>query len=335
MERTRYNDFDVLRALIIVSAFILHYDLKIGLGTLVMPSLFIQRYVFTVGGFFFFVAGYMARTIYLPAFAKDAAGTSARIFVKGLKILTIYLSYVFLMRVCTGSSIPGSFIPFVYDHAFTMIILFTFSLLFMLTPLILYCAYNHPKAIVAMLTAMILFVILYNKGWPLSFEIKKILIDRTLSAYPLLPALMVYAFGYGAGSVDGRLQGKNTHIMCLIIGAALIVIFWHFGLMRNWKCFTLVESITPYVAIVLVRQLLSWESVQKCLFHPMILCVGINSLSFYVISNIMVGLLQLTHHTPFTLKLIAFLTTGSIAYLLTYWYHNSSLYVKSLNQAAR
>ena len=154
MDQKRFAEIDLLRTVIIISAFILHYDLRIGLGVMVTPSLFISRYIFTVGGFFFFVAGYMARNVYLPRFAKDPTETSRRIFFKGLKILLIYLSYVLLMRVVTGATIPDNLIAFIFDHNLTMKILFTFSFLFMLTPLILYCATNYNKSFIAMAIAL-------------------------------------------------------------------------------------------------------------------------------------------------------------------------------------
>ena len=333
MNQKRYTDIDLLRALIIISAFILHYDLRIGLGEIATPSLFISRYIFTVGGFFFFVAGYMARRVYLPRFATDAKETSTRIFLKGLQILLIYLSYVLLMRIFTGTTIPNNFMGFIYDHKLTMKILFTFSLLFMLTPAILFLADTYNKTLISMAITMFLFFIFYKSTWPISFEIKKIFIDRTLSIYPLMPALIIYAFGYVAGIFDKHFINKlssaqlSTLILSLLGAYALT---WHFGFMRNWKCFTIIESITPYLMILLVRQLLSWTSVKKYVLHPNVVRIGINSLAFYVISNILVGLLQLTHHSPVTLKLIAIATTGIIAYVVTYWHSNSSLYVHSL-----
>jgi hypothetical protein len=335
MDQKRCAEIDVLRTVIIMSAFILHYDLRIGLGVMVTPSLFISRYIFTVGGFFFFVAGYMARNVYLPRFAKDPAETSRRIFFKGLKILLIYLSYVLLMRVVTGATIPDNLIAFIFDHNLTMKILFTFSFLFMLTPLILYCATNHNKSFIAMAIALFTCILFYDSAWPIAFEIKILFIDRTLSAYPLMPALLVYAFGYGAGICDKhyfhRLSRAHGVIICLALLGAY-ALSWHYGLMRNWKCFTLIESITPYLMILLARKILSWTPVKKYLLHPNSVRIGINSLSFYVISNILVGLLQLTHHSPVTLKVIAFATTGGIAYLVTYWYSNSSMYVHSLTK---
>ena len=335
MNQKRYADIDLLRTLIILSAFILHYDLRIGLGVIVTPSLFISRYIFTVGGFFFFIAGFMARNVYLPRFAQDPKETSTRIFSKGLKILLIYLSYVLLMRVFTNTTIPHDFIAFIYDHTLTLKILFTFSLLFMLTPVILYCATNHNKMFIALTIALFMVLIFYDRSWPISFEIKKIFIDRTLSAYPLIPALIIYAFGYVAGIFDKQFFNKVSRIQFFIMSAALLTAYaltWHYGFMRNWKCFTIIESITPYLMILLVRQLLSWKSVKKYVLHPNILRIGIQSLSFYVISNILVGLLQLTHHSPITLKLIAFASTGVAACVVTYWHSNSSLYIKSLTK---
>ena len=335
MNQKRYTDIDLLRALIIISAFILHYDLRIGLGEIATPSLFISRNIFTVGGFFFFVAGYMARNVYLPRFATDAKETSTRIFLKGLQILLIYLSYVLLMRIFTGTTIPNNFMGFIYDHKLTMKILFTFSLLFMLTPAILFLADTYNKTLVSLAITMFLFFIFYKSDWPISFEIKKIFIDRTLSIYPLMPALIIYAFGYVAGIFDKHFINKissaqlSTLILSLLGAYALT---WHFGFMRNWKCFTIIESVTPYLMILLARQLLTWQVATKYLLRPHILCIGINSLSFFVISNILVVLLQLTHKSPVTLKLIAFASTGVIAYVLTCWHSNSSLYLKSLTK---
>jgi hypothetical protein len=335
MSQKRYTDIDLLRTLIIISAFILHYDLRIGLGVIAAPSLFISRYIFTVGGFFFFVAGFMARNVYLPRFANDPKETSTRIFLKGLQILLIYLSYVLLMRIFTGITIPNNFMGFIYDHRLTMKILFTFSFLFMLTPAILYLASNYNKTLIAMAITMSLFFTFYNSTWPISFEIKKMFIDRTLSVYPLMPALIIYAFGYVAGIFDKQFYSKISSAKLSIISLTLLgayALTVHYGFIRNWKCFTIIESITPYLMILLARQILTWQVAKHYLLRPTILCIGINSLSFFVISNILVVLLQLTHQSHLTLKLIAFASTGVIAYLLTYWHSNSSLYLKSLTK---
>jgi len=335
MNQQRYTDIDLLRTLIIISAFILHYDLRIGLGVIATPSLFISRYIFTVGGFFFFVAGYMARNIYLPRFANDAKETSTRIFLKGLQILLIYLSYVLLMRIFTGTSIPNNVMGFIYDHKLTMKILFTFSFLFMLTPAILYLACNYNKTLIAMVITMLLFFIFYKSAWPISFEIKKMFIDRTFSVYPLMPALIIYAFGYMAGIFDKQFFNKISSAKWSIFVLSLLgayVLTWHYGFIRNWKCFTIIESITPYLMILLARQILTWQVAKKYFLRPNILCIGINSLSFFVISNILVVLLQLTHQSQVTLKLIAFASTGVMAYILTSWHSNSSLYLKSLTK---
>jgi hypothetical protein len=335
MGQKRFEEIDLLRALIIISAFILHYDLRIGLGVIVKPSLFISRYIFTVGGFFFFVAGFMARNVYRPRFANDPKETSTRIFLKGLQILLIYLSYVLLMRIFTGITIPNNFMGFIYDHKLTMKILFTFSFLFMLTPAILYLASNYQKTLLSLVIALFMFFIFYNSAWPMSFEIKKIFIDRSLSVYPLIPALIIYVFGYVAGIFDKQFFNKVSKIHFSILSILLIgayVLILHSGFIRNWKCFTIIEAITPYLMILLARQLLAWKVAKNYLLRPKFLCIGINSLSFFVISNILVVLLQLTHQSQVNLKLIAFVSTGFIAYLLTYWHSNSSLYLKSLTR---
>ena len=142
----REIDFDLLRAFIIFSALILHYNSNIYISFLAVPSMTIQKYFFTVGGFFFFTAGYMARKVYLDRYLHSPNQISKKVFLKGLSILAMYLFYVLFMHIFTETKLPNSFISFVFDHKFFAKILFTFAILFMLTPIILYLYVNAQKS---------------------------------------------------------------------------------------------------------------------------------------------------------------------------------------------
>ena len=96
------------------------------------------------------------------------------------------------------------------------------------------------------------------------------------------------AFGYVAGNFDKQFSSRISSatlfmISLTVVGAYALAL--HYGLIRNWKCFTIIESITPYLMILLARQMLTWQVAKHYLLRPTILRIGINSLSFFVISN--------------------------------------------------
>ena len=339
MKKERYVEFDLLRALVIFSAFILRYNTNLSIGLLAKPSKFVHYDLFSVGGFFFFTSGYMARKVYLPKFVDDAIGTSGRMLSKGLKIFAIYLSYILIMRTFTDTAIPSSFMEFAFDHRFFVQVLFTFSLLFMFTPVILCLVSRYRKIAVLILIMMCMLVLFYDRGWPTSFWVRRMLIDRKLFPYPFIPALVIYSFGYVAGSLDGWLSQDRSSFRLAIVSMVLLclhaiairIVPPYSALFRNRQYFTFVESVTPYLSLLIIRYMMAWEWIKKYLLRPSILCLGMSSLTFYVGSNILVGLLHLTKDSQTIYKFISIIAIGCISYLFTYWHANSSRYLASVH----
>ncbi|MBI4707806.1 MAG: hypothetical protein HY761_07785 [Candidatus Omnitrophica bacterium] len=215
MEKVRYDRdiaFDLLRAIIIFSALILHYDTNFHISIFAKPSRIFQAYIFTIGGFFFFTTGYMARKIYLKRFLQRPKQVSKKIFFKGFSILILYLVYVFLMHILTETKIPKSLITFIFDHKFFTKILFTFSILFMLTPIILFLYTRTPKLIIAMLALITLLVIIYDQNWIIPHSLKVIFFDRNLFLYSLFPSLVVYAGGFITANWESKISKSSASL---------------------------------------------------------------------------------------------------------------------------
>ena len=316
--------FDLLRSLIIISAVILHFDNRFSLGLLATPFLVVQNFFFTVGGFFFFTSGYMANRVYLERFKHDPGKTSTSIFLKGLSILFVYLLYVFLMHIFTDTSLPGNMVEFICDHRFFTKVLFTFSILFMVTPVILIVYVNTPKWITVFGLLLVLMSILFAQQVPIPLPLKQIFVDRTLFFYPLLPSLFVYAGGFWFGSIDSQDTGKSKRVG-IAIGVLCVHILLVLGLdsyrrtVLDRNYFTLWESLLPICFIILIRAATSIKALSNILSTPYLLCLGIFSLHYYVISNVFISLLSISPESDPVTKLLGLLGVVSITYLFTFW----------------
>lgn len=340
MKQKRIIDIDILRTLIIFSALLLHFNSKIFISFLSIPSIAVQKYIFTVGGFFFFTAGYMARKVYLDRYLENPKFHSKIIFIKGVKIISIYIIYIFFMRIFTNTEIPRDIIPFLFYHKFFTKVLFTFGLLYMITPLFLFVVTNHKNLSIITLVIFAFFVVLYDSQWSMPYSFKILMIDRLLFPYPLLPSIVVYAIGFTISNIE---INYNRDIFSLRMTLFIItVICIHLFLSRkvppyseivhNRQYFTLVESITPYMAIIAVRYLTSINSIYKYLSSPYVLCTGILSLHFYVISSLLLGLSSLSKESEPGVKLLGFLGICLLSYMFTFWRFGSIYDTKSLTR---
>lgn len=331
MAKQRDIDFDLLRSLIIISAAIIHCDSTLNLGLFSMPSRRIQHYIVTVGAFFFFTAGFMARRVYLPRFRQDAAAVSRRVFAKGLRILLIYLGYVAVMHVLTATPLPDSLTGFLYHHAFYTKVLFTFGLLFMVTPLILAIVARAPKvaAVLTLLGAVIVWA--YRPDWPMPEFIRITFLDRADFLYPLLPSLLPYAVGFIVAGHDKLTPSR----LPLAVGAVIVLgLFAYVFVARRWPAFnhlvasrqnfTFIEAFTPWLLIIAAKAFTSHDGIRRRLAAPDILCMGIGSLDFYVISNLLLGLVTVSPASPMWLRLTGTACILTLAYTATRWHFRAA-----------
>lgn len=322
--QNREVEFDLIRTLIIFSALILHYDIKADIGIFAAPSLLFEKYFFTMGGFFFFTSGYMARKIYLERFKKAPAAASKSMILKGLGILALYLSYVFFMHILTASEMPENVTAFIFDHKFFTKALFTFSILITLTPLFLWIYAKSSKAFFILTVCVGMAIIAYNPQSAMPEDVKKIFFDRDLFLNPLLPSLFVFSAGFFIAGLNSRFTLPRTAAfwaMGLLIGHVLLLqtVEAYSKIVFNRNLFTFWEGITPFLFIIIFREIISHEGIKKIALHPYVLCIGIYSLHFYFISNLLLGLSSITRKSEISVKMGGFAVILILAYLFTYW----------------
>lgn len=340
MKQKRIIDLDILRTLIILSALLQHFDSRFSIAFLSAPSTVVQKYIFTVGGFFFFTAGYMARKVYLARYLENPRYHSKIIFFKGLKILSLYITYVIFMHILTNADIPKDINIFLFDHMFFTKVLFTFGLLYMITPLFLFLFANHKKSLVITVVMITFFVVLYDSHWSIPYEFKILMLDRRLFLYPLFPSIVVYAMGFAISNfeINYNRDVYSFRMTLYILTVLCIHLFLitkiqpYTELFHNKQHFALVESITPYMAIIAIRYLTSINSIYKYLSTPYFLCVGIFSLHFYVISSLLIGVLSLSKESEPGTKLLGFIGICLLSYMFTFWRFRSVYEIKSLTK---
>ena len=335
MTKSRYIHFDLLRTIIIFSAFVIHFDEKIGFGQWAEPSIFFQRNVFTVGAFFFFTAGYMATRVYLPRFQGERLKTSVHLWKKGFSILILYAAYVLMMHLFTITPLSENFIRLVYKHGFQTRVLVSFGLLYLLIPAILFFVIKIGKwFILPLLVLLSILFIAYDPSWGLSEELRVVVFDRRSFLYPMLSTLITFLFGFAIALLEEKFETKAYSKTLAIIVLAIILFYigsvigfsWFKNLLRTRGVYTFVESITPYLFIIVAGYVMSTQWGKYLFDRPKILCIGIKSLTFYVVSNMFLGFLRLPPQAPSQYKYLAFFSIIFMTYLFTYWNYNSTLY---------
>jgi hypothetical protein len=279
----------------------------------------------------------MARKIYFDRYLENPRLYSTIIFIKGLKIISIYILYVFFMRIFTNTDISQNIMSFLFEHRFFTVVLFTFGILYMLTPFFLFLFTHYKKLLILMVLMLTFLVIAYDSHWSIPASFKKLMLDRQLFLYPLSSSVVVYATGFAISHIEMNLK-KDVHSPRITL-FVLAVICIHLLLISKLKSyadivcnrqyFTLIESITPYLAIIVVRYLITMNSIYKYLSTSSVLCVGILSLHFYVISNLFLGLLSLSNESAPGIKFLGLIGVFLLSYMFTFWRYGSIYEINS------
>jgi hypothetical protein len=187
------------------------------------------------------------------------------------------------------------------------------------------------NALIVLLAIITFFVLAYDTHWSIPYSCKILLLDRSLFSYPLFSSIVVYATGFAIANSEISYKRNlfTFKMVCFIFIILCIHLFLStkvqiYGeLVHNEQNFTLIESITPYMAILILRYLTTTNSLFKYLSSPYVLCVGILSLHFYVISNVLIGLISLSKESELLIELLALIGVSFLSYMLTLWRFNS------------
>lgn len=345
MKASRNLEFDILRTLVIISAIIIHFHQRFDLGLLAAPSMFIQKNIFNVGSFFFFTSGYMTYKIYLPRFLKSSQETTEKILKKGVEILFIYILYITFMRLATGDSILFEPYPFLFEHKFFTKVLFTFSILFLISPIVLIL---YAKSKQLFWSSFLFLIIIY---WTVTYlSIPEGLIDSQLSGvflgvganrlhYPVLPALIVFCIGFFIASYDHyftpRVEKQKAlffvPLVLFTLHSILAILSNRYEQLINIKIIEIfVSPILVFITLLVFRQILviGPGKVKSMLVKPEFLLIGINTFVFYITSNLILGFLSLTEQNLLVTKLALFGFLFTLTYLITSWSFWSGFYQK-------
>lgn len=221
---------------------------------------------------------------------------------------------------------------FIFDHRFYTKVLFTFSILFFITPFILNAVIRYPKATVLFVISATFIVLFYDKQWAISYQIKKTMLDRNLFLYPILPSIVVYFFGFAAAIYESKWGKKYSSrnlaitIFAILIAHTILVVCtdWYSEIVRNRQYFIIVEAISAYLSLLIVKYLLTHNSLKRFLSSYQILCIGIYSLHFYLMSNLILGLLHITAENSPMVRVLGLFGTGTLAYIFAFWRFGNS-----------
>lgn len=308
-------------------AYVLHSHHVIGLHFFVTPFRVVQNNIFTVGGFFFFTAGFMARKVYLSRYANDSKSTSIHLVKKGLMVLTLYFSYIFFVHLYTNTPFPDSLMQFIFNHRFFTKVLFTFGILFTVTPVIILLFNSYKKVSIFLLLLVLASLFAYDAQWNIPDQVNVIFFDRDLFLYPIFPALVIYASGFLLAHYEPYFLNKtssNKASVCIlfifIIHLVSIKINANYeDFVLNKDAFTLIETITPYLAIILMRNISKNAKMIGYSSCAPLTYIGRSSLCFYLSSNFLLSIVTLHRDNNLFLKIIAFVGIGFLAYIITYW----------------
>lgn len=329
----RDSSIDFLRSIIILNAFVLHLNSKIGLGIVAYPSRIIQGFIFSVGAVFFYLSGYFSRTIYYSKYEQNPKLLSCQLLIKGIQIILLYFLYVYSMHIITNSALPDGFINFTFHHEFFTKVLFTFGVLFIITPVYLYLYKNVISVLYFGLLVIFVVVVCYNTSWDISSLFKIVFFDRKLFFYPLLPSILIYSAGFFISDLE--LRGKFSFYTLTSFWIAVIALSAHltacylftdykFLVIKNRQIYTLIEMITPLMAIIVIKHLFKVRLFAELCKSKYSICIGIYSLHFYVISNMLIGLLQIRNDNDRLDKILTFFVIASLSYLCTLWKFESN-----------
>lgn len=336
----RNREFDISRAVFIIIAIILHYNSRFNLGFIAKPFLFFNSNFFNVGTFFFFTAGYMGHSIYLKKIENNSLGTTFKIVKKGSGILFLYIGFIIFMRLATQSAIPHHPYVFIFRHYFFTKVLFMFSILYILSPILL-AIYSRSKPSFFILIAIIyiIYVFPFSYDW-LSEEWMGVLfrVGSKGIEYCLFSSLISYSIGFLFSIIDKNYISKNSNLKLFGL-ASILILVCHYFFMSSYQywpiahsrgIYILTTSTLPFMCILMVRTLLTSKRIGTFITYTPIMVIGIKTLTFYVVSNMILGFVRYTVEPALSYKLVVFFFLFAITYLFTSWHFYSEIHAKSM-----
>ncbi|NES19735.1 MAG: hypothetical protein F6K41_12600 [Symploca sp. SIO3E6] len=339
----RQEEFDVLRALLIINAIIIHFHERCDLELLAIIPLFIHDQGFRVGNFFFFTSGYMGYKIYLNRF-KENKKTVIKLFKKGLQIFLLYIGYITFMRLAMGSWFPVNIYEFLFYHRFFNAVLCTFSVLFLISPIFIFI-YTKSKNIFLVCTLLLFSVYAVFIYSPIpenivNSELSGVLLGIGSKSiyYSIVPALITYCLGFLIASYD-KITISEEHqsglllwipFLVLTVHSVLVVLSESYRTFVNMKVLVpLVSSILVFSSLLLIRFLLLNKIIRTTLTKPEFMLIGKKTLIFFVTSNMILGFLNLSEQSPMLNKFVIFSVLLWLTYIVAAWSFYSELYKKA------
>lgn len=104
-------------------------------------------------------------------------------------------------------------------------------------------------------------------------------------------------------------------------------------LVQNRNYFTIIETVTPFLFIVIARFLISIRQINQYVSSPYVLSIGVLSLHFYFISNLLLGLSSITKDSATYTKILGLIGIASLSYMFTYWRFRSKYEIQQVRNA--
>ena len=186
----------------------------------------------------------------------------------------------------------------------------------------------RKKVIISLIFVIPLICFIYDQQLMIPHFTKKNFIDRRLFLYPLFPSLFIYGSGFILANFESTRQFISIRSFKIVI-FILLLLFTHLVFVKNIEIyaqivnnrnyFTILEAITPFLFIIIFRYLISIDKIKKIVESPYVLCIGILSLHFYFISNLLLGLLSITKESEPMIKIAGLIGIASLSYIFTFW----------------
>jgi hypothetical protein len=323
----RSSAFDLLRAIMIASAAVLHFTGRYSLGVFAFPFQFVDSLFFNVGNFFFFTAGYMGYAVYSRRFGRKISAPSANLMKKGLRILFIYILFITAMRIFTNAGIPRNVYDFIWSHGFCATVLVTFSFVYFVSPaVILLFGKSRTVCFLLMILLYLCYVPEYAGVADDSYFFGIFFGTGGKSIYyPFFGSLIVYCMGFAAAFSESKFNmapAKQTAVCAMAVLAchlACVAAFPPYGeFVRSRAIWLSATSILIYASVLSLRYFLSRKTPLSFFTKKAFLLIGVKSLTFYVLFNLFLGWLPIPNDLAVFRNVLIFGAIFLLTYLLTY-----------------
>lgn len=249
------------------------------------------------------------------------------------------------MRLSRGDSIPIDLYSFIYEHKFYTKVLFTFSILYLVSPIII-SLYSRSKYLLPLLISLLFSIYCIFLYAP----IPETLINSEMGGvffgvgdqkvyYPIFPALIIYCIGFLV-SCCAQQFSFNTYRAKILSWLPLSILVLHSLSIISSSTYKSIIGSEPInllatcvfvsLSLILTRRLLLMERINSILTKKEFILIGTKTLTFYLISNMILGFLNFPREIVWTHKIIVFLLLFSLTYLITAWNFYSDYYSKLL-----